>query len=277
MKFADAIERPIDNVLVVDALNLAFRWKHQKAEKFVEQYVSTVYSLANSYKCGTIIITADNHGSTYRKEIYPEYKGNRVKDDDDYFLEKFIPEYLRCLEAFRARGVSVFETYGIEADDIAAFICKKRELLQINKIWLISSDKDWDLLIDDHISRFSYVTRKEVRLDNWPYEVTPEQYISFKVLQGDSGDNVKGIPQVGPKRAISLIEQYGDALEIYANLPLPGSYKYIQNLNNSGDLIPLNYDLMDIMSTCEDILGEDMCAHIFMEIEDNLICQENNH
>ena len=60
-------ERILDGVLIVDALNLAFRWKHQGRTDFRNQYVETVKSLANSYNCGTILITADWGSSSYRK------------------------------------------------------------------------------------------------------------------------------------------------------------------------------------------------------------------
>ena len=89
------------------------------------------------------------------------------------------------------------------------------------------------MLIQDGVSRFSYVTRKEVTIDNWSehYNVSPEEYISFKCLTGDKGDNVPGISGIGPKRAEGLIKDYGDAMTIYDNIPLSGSYKYIQELN----------------------------------------------
>ena len=67
---------PIGNLLIVDSLNIAFRWKHQKVTDFKYDYVRTVESLAKSYNAGTIIITADG-GSSYRKAIFPEYKANR--------------------------------------------------------------------------------------------------------------------------------------------------------------------------------------------------------
>ena len=70
-------ERTLDGVLIIDALNLAFRWKHQGRTDFRHQYVETVKSLAHSYNCGTVIITADWGSSSYRKEILPEYKQNR--------------------------------------------------------------------------------------------------------------------------------------------------------------------------------------------------------
>jgi len=62
---------PIGNLLIVDGLNVAFRWKHQNILDFKYDYVRTIESLAKSYKAGTIIVCADG-GSSYRKEIYPK-------------------------------------------------------------------------------------------------------------------------------------------------------------------------------------------------------------
>ena len=67
---------PNGNLLIVDGLNLAFRWKHQGRNDFEHDYVRTVESLAKSYNCGEIVVLGDG-GSNYRKEIYPEYKANR--------------------------------------------------------------------------------------------------------------------------------------------------------------------------------------------------------
>lgn len=146
----------------------------------------------------------------------------------------------------------------VEADDLAAYICKKLNTLNIQDIWLISSDKDYDLLVNENISRFSYVTRKETTLSNWNehYDYDPEDHISIKCLMGDTGDNIKGIEGIGPKRAHELVNTYGTALDLYANLPITSKYKYIKALNDSGDTIPLNYQLMDLLSFCEDAIGE---------------------
>ena len=67
---------PIGNLLIVDGLNIAFRWKHPGVVDFKYDYARTVESLAKSYNAGTIIITADG-GSSYRKAIFPEDKANR--------------------------------------------------------------------------------------------------------------------------------------------------------------------------------------------------------
>jgi 5'-3' exonuclease len=268
----EAAPLPVGNLLVVDAINLAFRWKHMGKFDFEYDYMRTVESLAKSYNCGKIIITADFKGSRYRKSIYPEYKENRKERFADQTeaekkeIELFFAEIEKTLSSLSKKYL-VLRFQGVEADDIAAWIAKHAE---VDNIWLISSDRDWDLLVSDKISRFSYVTRKETTLLNWEehYDFTPEQYISIKCLTGDSGDNVAGIPGIGPKRAKELVEEYGDALNIYASCPIDSKYKHIQSLNENYDRILLNYELMDIVSFHEDAIGEDNLAQLeksFME------------
>ena len=255
--------------LIVDALNLAFRWKHQGRTDFRYEYQRTVVSLAQSYDCNNVIITADWGSSTYRKNISPDYKQNRKdkfaeqSEEERIAFEEFFEEYEATLELL-AEDYTIFRFKGVEADDIAAHLVKEKEKYNLEYIWLVSSDRDWDLLIQENVGRFSYVTRKEVTLDNWSdhYEVTPEQYISMKCLTGDKGDNVAGIPGIGPKRAVSLIRDYGDALSIYDALPLNSGYKHIQALNASGDLILQNYELMDLITYCDDAIGAENVSAI---------------
>jgi DNA polymerase-1 len=262
-------ERNLDGVLIVDALNLAFRWKHQGRTDFREQYVETVKSLANSYHCGTVLITADWGSSSYRKNISPEYKQNRKDkyaeqtEEEKQAFADFFEEYEETLELL-SEEYKVFRFQGVEADDLAAHLVKQKELYKLNNIWLVSSDRDWDLLIQEGVSRFSYVTRKEVTIDNWGehYNVTPEEYISFKCLTGDKGDNVPGINGIGPKRAEQLIKDYGDAMTIYDNVPIAGNYKYIQELNANAEVLLKNYELMDLITYCDDAIGKDNISEI---------------
>ena len=73
---------------------------------------------------------------------------------------------------------------------------------------------------------------------------------------GDSGDNVKGIEGIGPKRAQQLVEEYGTALDILAAVPITSKLKYIKTLNEQAERIALNYQLMDLVTFCKDALGE---------------------
>jgi len=255
-----------ENILmVVDALNLAFRWKHSGSTDFYEEYLSTINSLKKSYKARWVIVAADQGSSSYRKQIFPEYKQNRKEkfaeqtELEKLAFEKFFEDYQASLDWIRSKtDYPVIQFKQTEADDIAAYIASTIDKHSIDHTWLISSDKDWDLLISENVSRFSYVTRKEVTANNWHthYEFTQENYISIKCLMGDTGDGVPGVEGIGPKRAKQLVEEYGTALDIVANLPIESKLKYIKTLNEQGDRILLNYQLMDLVSFCRDALGE---------------------
>ena len=251
---------PTGNLLIVDGLNVAFRWKHQGITDFKYDYIRTIESLAKSYKAGTIIVCADG-GSSYRKEIFPEYKANRKErfadqtEQEAKEFEMFMAEFSDTLTLIRQK-YPVFHFRGVEADDIAAYITKN---IDYDECWLISSDKDWDLLINDKVSRFSTVTRKETTVHNWDehYDFEIEDFISFKCLTGDKGDNVPGVPGVGPKRATQLMEQYGSVFDIYDACPLEGRYKYIQSVNENAEQLLMNVELMYLLTYCEDAIGED--------------------
>ena len=251
---------PIGNLLIVDGLNVAFRWKHQNILDFKYDYIRTIESLAKSYKAGTIIVCADG-GSSYRKEIFPEYKANRKErfadqtEQEAREFEMFMAEFQDTLTLLKERH-PVFHFRGVEADDIAAYITQK---INYDECWLISSDKDWDLLISDKVSRFSTVTRKETTVHNWDehYDFEIEDYISFKCLCGDKGDNVPGVPGVGPKRAVQLMEQYGNIFDIYDACPLEGKYKYIQAVNENAEQLLTNVELMDLVTYNEDAIGQE--------------------
>lgn len=251
-------------LMVVDALNLAFRYKHARSTEFVEDYIRTVKSLQQSYHCKHVIIVCDKGASEYRKAIFPEYKANRKEKqaeqtpEEAFEFEQFIQEFERTMQEI-ANHFPVLRFQGVEADDLAAYICDIAPKYNIENIWNISSDRDWDLLCSPSpvVNRFSYVTRKEITWDNWKthYDCEPEEYISMKVLAGDSGDNIDGVVGVGPKRSAELIKQYGSAFDIVASLPIQSKYKYIQSLNECGDIILRNYRLMDLVTYCREAIG----------------------
>lgn len=247
------------NTLIVDSLNLAYRWKIAGNDYDLPYgFKDTIQSLAKSYDCGKILVLADG-GSTWRKSLHPGYKLTRkLKFDNQTEAEKreseeFFGYYQKALDSC---GHSVIRLSGVEADDIAAYIVENKCKLDINDIWLISSDKDWDLLIEEDVSRFSTVTRKEITFDTWDYPVERDQYADYKTLIGDPGDDIPGVDGIGPKRAAELINQYGSIFDIIASLPLKGKAKYIEKLNASKDTMLLSYQLIDLRSFHMDAIGE---------------------
>jgi len=260
-----------NNTLIIDALNLGFRWKHANRTEFAEDYAKTVYSLANSYACDKIIIASDKGNSTYRKERYPEYKLSRkeryekqTQEEKDAFAA-FYAEMERTLEYLSDRCI-ILRYEGVEADDIAAYLSTR---LISDHIWLISSDRDWDLLINENVSRFAYTNRKETTHDNWKdtHDYSIDDYITIKCLTGDSGDNIPGVPGIGPKRASDLVNKYGSLFDIYDACPITSNYKYIQSLNSNRELLLRNFEIMDLLAFCEEAIGEENIKDI-----DNKCC-----
>lgn len=260
-----------DVLMIVDALNLAFRYMRDGSTEFMDKYLQTVESLRRSYRAAKVIITCDQGSSSYRKSIYPLYKANRAEkyanqtDEEAAAFEAFFKEFNRIMDMYvEVDDYPLLRFDKCEADDIGAYVTRKA-VKKGYKVWLMSSDKDWDLLVDESVSRFSYVTRKEITLNNWSehYEYEPCDHISIKCLTGDSGDNIPGVPGIGPKKAHALVREFGSTYDIAASLPISSRYKHIANLNDFGmDALLLNYKLMDLVSHCDEALGEENCKTI---------------
>ena len=265
-------------LMIVDCLNMAFRFREQ--HNYLDKYISMVESLRKSYSAGKVVLACDSGSSSFRKTIYPEYKQNR-KDkygtqtpEEQKEFELFFEEFNRVIQHFtESTNYPVFRFDKTEADDVAAYIVKTKKRYDIHTVILVSSDKDWDLLVQPGVSRFSYVTRKEVTFEDWNahYEYDPEDHISIKCLTGDGGDNILGVAGIGPKKALQLVKEYGSTYDIIANLPIASKYKYISNLNAFGaDALMLNYKLMDLLEFCDEAIGTPNCNLIDLTLEQYL-------
>lgn len=252
------------NLMIVDGLNLAFRFKHANKKDFSVDYFNLIKSLQKSYDASKVFILGDG-GSNYRKNVYPQYKANREElrakqtEQEAQDFQEYLVEFQKSLNLLQNKGYATLIFKGVEADDIAAYLVKKLKSV-FSHTWLISSDKDWDLLIDDNVSRFSYRTRKEITKENWNehYMFDPEDFISIKALMGDKGDNVPGVEGIGEKRAYTILKEFGPStLDVYDSIPLDKPFKYIQNLNEFKEQLLTNYKLMDLVTFCEDAIGKD--------------------
>lgn len=261
IQFNDLKKPSKKRVIVIDALNLGFRWKHQNRVEFAEEYIKTVNSLASSYNCGTIILACDKGSSTYRKGIYPEYKLDRKlkyenqSEEEKLAFEIFFTEMNKILDIFRNTDI-VLQYDGVEADDIAGYLSTNAE---VDHMWLISSDRDWDLLVGPKVSRFSYINRRESTFDTWEdtHEFSIQDYITIKCLTGDKGDNIPGIPGIGEKRAVSLLQEFGNVFDIYDACPINSNYKHIQTLNENKELLLRNFEIMDLTTYAREAIGEE--------------------
>ena len=252
-----------DGLLVVDGLNLAFRWKPRgksvsSENNFAAHMVSMINSLAKSYSCKKVVFLSDLKGSKYRKHIHPLYKSDRKKQfanqtpEEAAASEAFFTYYQEVVIPLVAKNFTVLQFEGVEADDLACYIVEAFEGEDtFGHIWLISTDGDWDELLSEKCSRFAYSSRKEFTIDKF-YEMkdcdSPEQFTHVKAIMGDLGDSVYGVPGIGAKRAFNLVREYGDVFGVIDALPIAGNQLFIKALNESEELLLLNLELVDLRS-----------------------------
>ena len=235
------------NLLVIDANNLAFRWLQRKnVDNFTEEFIRTIQSLSNSYRAKRIIVCFDFGRSYYRNDLLDTYKANRKKPTDPETVEKF-DKFFSCLNTIP--NEIPFENYkfrGVEADDIIAYLCDNISY-SYDHTWIISSDRDLFQLINNNTSIFNMFSRKEITIDTLleEYQVTPEEYMLSRIIEGDKSDNIMGVEGIGPKRAQALAREHKTLEQLLDALPLkPAKSKFLKKLNESKNLLVRNEKLI---------------------------------
>ena len=254
-------EEDFTNLLIVDVMNTAFRYKAAGTYVFADDMVRMIKSLAKSYECKNIVCCGDWGSSSYRKELYTEYKANRKEKYENQseaekeaaakFFEGLDECYKRLEEEF-----TLLRFKNVEADDLMAYTVKKfEESDKYDKIWIISTDRDMCQMLSYTTSQFAYTSRKEYRMATFYDQLgfdTPEEYSIFKAVTGDSGD---GIPTAaedcGPKRTYALIRGMTHITDLIDILPIAGKQKYIQRLNAGEAKLLLNWELTNLREFCE--------------------------
>ena len=231
------VHRPVqkgDYVFLVDGSNFIFRAFFQSMRQdpkynyrtdklptgavrlFCTKLFQIIEKGAMGVKPTHLAIIFDKSENSFRKEIYPPYKGNRNEPPED-----LIPQFPLMREAVRAFGLIPVEQDRYEADDlIATYACQARE--RGADVLIVSADKDLMQLIGPGVSMFdpasgvagSSGAREERRIGEAEvveyFGVPPQKVIDVQALAGDSTDNVPGAPGIGIKTAAQLINEYGD-------------------------------------------------------------------
>ncbi len=153
-----------------------------------------------------LAVIFDHSAKTFRNDLYSDYKANRPPPPED-----LVPQFSLVRDATRAFGRPAVELEGYEADDLIATYARQAEAAGAEVV-IVSSDKDLMQLVSDRVSLWD--TMKDVRYDRdgviGKWGVPPEQMIELQALVGDSVDNVPGVPGIGPKTAVQLLEEFGD-------------------------------------------------------------------
>ena len=169
---------------------------------------------------GHLAVLFDAGRTTFRTEIYPEYKAHRPPPPDD-----LVPQFGLIRDAVRAFRLAGIEVDGVEADDLIASYAKAARA-QGYDVVIVSSDKDLMQLVGEGVHMLDPIKNIEIGADEVraQFGVDPDRMVDLQALAGDSTDNVPGIPGIGVKTAAQLLTEYGDLdalLARAAEIPQP--------------------------------------------------------
>ena len=209
-------------LMLIDGNSLIFRAYYATAYSGVVMSTSTgvptnaVYALANMLrsiinhnKPDYCLVAFDTHKPTFRHEKYDDYKAGRKETP-----KELLTQFPLAKELLKLYGFNTYELEGYEADDIVGTMAKLGSMNDY-EVQIYSGDRDLLQLIDENTT--VYLTKKGLSelhamtpstlLEE--FGVTPAQIPDLKGLMGDASDNIPGIPGVGEKTAVKLLQEFG--------------------------------------------------------------------
>ncbi|MCQ2472201.1 MAG: DNA polymerase I [Clostridia bacterium] len=207
----------------------------------IQGFMNILLSLKNEYNPDRVAVAFDMKAPTFRHKMYSEYKAGRKGMPEE--LHQQMPVLKSLLTAL---GYKIVECEGWEADDILGTI--SHACTGDDKCFIATGDRDSLQLISDNSTVLLATSKGTVVFDKSKlfdeYGVEPYQMIELKALQGDSSDNIPGIPGVGPKTAGDLIKKFGTVQYIYDNIDtIDVKEKLREKLIANKDLAFLSKDL----------------------------------
>jgi DNA polymerase-1 len=193
-----------------------------------------------------LAVIFDFSATTFRNEIYPDYKAHRPEPPED-----LRPQFPLTREATRAFNVACIEIEGYEADDIIATLSRQARGAG-GRVTIVSGDKDLMQLVGDGIDvlRPGIGGKPDERIGPEGVEayfgVGPDRVIDVQALAGDSVDNVPGAPGIGLKTAAMLIKEYGDLETLLARAGEIKQEKRRETLVNFADQIRISKRLVTL-------------------------------
>lgn len=240
--------------------------------------------IIEEYKPAALAVAFDLPQPTFRHKIFKEYKAHRPPSPEEFRSQ--LPLIKKIIET---ANIKILEKAGFEADDLLGSMAKNASAEDFD-VLIISGDTDVLQLVQPHIQVLMpkkglseiliYNEEKVVE----KYSLLPKQLIDYKGLKGDSSDNIPGVPGIGDKTAVALLQEYGSLekmLENIDNLPKASIKKKLQE---NIDQLKLSKYLATIdTSTSIDISPEkcqfqeipwDKLAPVLKEIELNSLIKQ---
>ena len=252
------------------------------------QHTNAVYGFLNillkfleEEKPDYLTVAFDLSVPTFRHKRYEAYKGTRKPMEEN--LREQVP---LMQDMLRSMGVRIVTLEGYEADDLLGTLAKRGEREGM-EVALVSGDRDLLQIASDHICiRIPKTKGGVTTVENYyaadvkaTYQVTPTEFIDVKALQGDTADNIPGVPKIGEKTAQALISQYGSIEAVHdhaAEVKPPVAAKNIveywdqavlsKELATIETAAPLTYDFEEArLGAATDLITEearDLCSRL---------------
>ena len=152
-----------------------------------------------------VAVVFDVGRETFRTKMYAEYKANRASMPDD-----LVPQIAPIKEMVRAFNIPALELAGYEADDIIGTIARDCSAKGLNVV-VVTGDKDLMQIVGERVTLLDTMKEKESGIADVleRFGVPPELVIDILGLAGDTSDNIPGVPGIGEKTAIKLVQEFG--------------------------------------------------------------------
>lgn len=211
-------------------------------------FATMLHRAIEDFKPTHIVVCFDTAAPTFRDELYKEYRTQRPKAEDT-----LIAQFPLVHELLDEAAIKSVEKDGFEADDLIGILASVLSP-KTDRVLIMTGDKDIFQLITDKVSvvtpqigfaQSKLYNSKEV------YEkfgVKPDQVADLKALAGDSSDNYKGVPGIGPKTAAHLLKKFGTLDNLYKNLDKVESEKVKKTLETNKDKAFLSKKLATIVT-----------------------------
>jgi len=214
----------------------------------VKGVINMMRRLQKDYPGSTLVVVFDAKGKTFRDDMYSEYKANRPPMPDDLRMQ-IEPIH----QIIQAMGLPMLIIDGVEADDVIGTLAVQATTIE-QPVVVSTGDKDIAQLVNEHITLVNTMTNTLLDREGVveKFGIPPELIIDFLALLGDKSDNIPGVPGVGEKTALGLLQGIGGLDAIYsrldevAGLEFRGAKNMAPKLEEYRDLAYLSYQLATI-------------------------------
>ena len=219
----------------------------------VKGVINMMRRLQKDYPESTLVVVFDAKGKTFRDDIYPEYKANRPSMPDE--LRSQIEPIHNIIQAM---GLPMLVIEGVEADDVIGTLALEATAAE-QPVIISTGDKDIAQMVNEHITLVNTMTNTLLDREGVieKFGIPPELIIDYLAFLGDKSDNIPGVPGVGEKTALGLLQGLGSLDNIYARLEevaaleFRGAKKMAPKLEEHKELAYLSYTLATIKTDVE--------------------------